>query len=87
MEKCQAETLDYDTNEAQTPVDAMCDVNQMFRMEENFVNCKKENCEQQCVQQCTLNNRLKKHGKRGEDAVLKEIAQLHDISSQSRLKT
>ena len=80
------ETLDHDMNEAQTLVDAMCDMNQTFRREENSVNpwqkswtdYKKENCEQQHAQQCTLNKGVKKCSKRGEDAVLKEITQLHD---------
>ena len=73
-------------NKAQTPVDAMCNVNQTFGTDENFVNPwqkswtddEKENHEQHCVQQCALDKGLKKHGKRGEDAVLKEITQLHD---------
>ena len=61
-------------NEAQTLVHVMCNVNQTFRTEENFVNpwqkswtdCDRKNHEQQ-----TLNEGLKKHGERREDAVLK----------------
>ena len=33
---------------------------------------------EQHAQQCTLEKGLKKHGKRGEDAALKEMGQLHD---------
>ena len=80
------ETLDYDVNEAQTLMVEMCDMNETFRTEENFVkpwqkswtDYWKENHEHQCAQQCTLNKGLKKCGKRGEDAVLKEITQLHN---------
>ena len=62
------EMLDCNMNEAQTPVDAMCNLNQTFGTEENIMNpwqkswtdYKKKNPEQQCVQQCVLNKGSKK---------------------------
>ena len=38
IDSLNGKTLDHDMNEAQTPVDVMCNVNKMFRTEENFVN-------------------------------------------------
>ena len=38
------------------------------------------------MQQYALNKGLKKHGKRGEDAVLKEITQSHDSACFEPIK-
>ena len=86
IDSLNGETLNCDANEAQTPAEVVCNVNETFKTEDNFVNPwqkswtehEKEEHKQQCAQQHVLNKGLKMHAKRGEDVIIKEITQSHN---------